>query len=82
MTRLVLSFSISSLVVALGVATAFVQSRSYALAADLDEMQEECEWYERRITGLREELERFEFELRVEENRLPTEAIVDPRGEY
>lgn len=70
MTRLVLSFSISSAVLGVGLAAAWVQSANYARAADLDWMQEECEWYRRRISCLRAELERFEFELRVEENGL------------
>ena len=76
MTRLVLSFSISSLVLALGIATAWLQSRNYSLAADLDEMQDECEWYERRISGLRVQLERFEFELLTEQNPSPNDHLV------
>ena len=76
MTRLVLSFSISSLVLALGIATAWLQSRNYSLAADLDEMQDECEWYERRITGLRVQLERFEFELLTEQNPSSNDHLV------
>ena len=78
MIRLVLSFSISSILLAVGLAVAWTQSRNYALAADLDEMQEECEWYERRIGGLREQLERFEFELCTRQNRL--DDPVPPRG--
>lgn len=69
MIRLVLSFSISSVLLALGLFTAWTQSKNYAVAADLDEMQEEVEWYVRRIGGFREQLERFEFDLRVQENR-------------
>ena len=68
MTRLVLSFSISSAVLAIGLLAAWIQSKNHARAAELDRMQEECEWHERRISGLREQLERFEFELTVQEN--------------
>lgn len=68
MTRLVLSFSISSAVLILGLATAWIQSSNYDRAADLDGMQEELEWFERRSSGLRDELQRFEFGLHVQEN--------------
>ena len=81
MIRFVLSFSISSMVLTIGLAAAWHQSRNYALAADLDEMQEECEWYERRISGLREDLARFEFGLMVEDNQAG-DGDTEGRGEH
>ena len=55
MTRLVLSFSLSSAVLVLALVAASFQSRNFARAAELDRMQRESEWNERRITGLREQ---------------------------
>lgn len=77
MIRLVLSFSISSAVLVMVLLTARTQSRNFAVAADLDEMMEEREWYERRISGLRETLERFEFDLHVEQNRERVDDYID-----
>lgn len=77
MIRLVLSFSITSAVLVMVLLTARTQSRNFALAADLDEMMEEREWYERRISGLRETLERFEFDLHVEQNRERVDDYID-----
>ncbi len=68
MTRLVLSFSLSSVVLVLALVAASFQSRNFASAAELDRLQRESEWNERRITELREQLQRFEFELSVEED--------------
>ena len=68
MIRLALSFSISSAVLALGLVAAWIQSKNYARAADMDWMQEQCEWYRRRCSGLEAELARFELELRFGEN--------------
>jgi len=76
-TRLVLSFSLSSAVLVLALVAASFQSKNFARAAELDRMQRESEWNERRITGLREQLHRFEFELSVEEN--PEQETL-PRG--
>jgi len=64
-------------VLVLALVAASFQSRNFARAAELDRMQRESEWNERRITGLREQLERFEFELDVEEN--PKQESL-PRG--
>ncbi|MEE8467183.1 MAG: hypothetical protein V3T22_01930 [Planctomycetota bacterium] len=68
MTRLVLSFSLSSAVLVLALVAASIQSRNFASAAELDRLQRASEWNERRITELREQLQRFEFELCVEED--------------
>ena len=70
MTRLVLSFLVSVLVLAVGVATSWLQAVNFAQAAELDRMQRESEWFERSKTALREQVERFEFEWRVAQNRL------------
>lgn len=77
MTRLVLSFSLSSAVLVAALVAASFQSKNFARAAELDRMQRESEWNERRITGLREQLQRFEFELDVEQNP-DTKSL--PRG--
>ena len=69
MTRLVLSFLVSVLVLVVGVLAAWLQSENYAEAAKLDRLQRECEWFERSKSALREQVERFEFEWRVEQNR-------------
>ncbi len=69
MTRLVLSLLVSALVLVAGVTAAWFQSRNFAQAAELDELQRESEWYERRKRRLREDIERFEFEYLVEQNR-------------
>ena len=75
MTRLVLSFLVSVLVVVVGVIAAWLQSENYGKAADLDRRQRECEWFERSKTALREKVERFDFEWRVEQNRLIDERF-------
>ena len=62
MTRMILSFFISGLVLALGMLTAFVQSANFRCAAQLDEMQLESQWYLRRVSLLREQIERNEFD--------------------
>ena len=70
MTRLVLSFSVSVLVLVVGVLAAWRQSENYAEAAQLDQLQRQCAWWERSKSALREQIERFEFEWRVEQNRI------------
>ena len=79
MTRLMLSFSISSAVLALGLFAAWVQSRNFARAAELDRMQRESEWYMRRSSGLRAQVERMEFALRVQHNAALEGQV--PRGQ-
>ncbi len=69
MTRLVLSVSVSSAVLGLGLWAALVQSRNFDRAARLDRLQHEAEWYARRSSGLQERVERLEFALRVAQNR-------------
>ena len=67
MTRCVLSFFVSGLVLACGVVVSWLQSENYASAARLDRLQMESEWHERECSGLRARLERFEF-MAVEED--------------
>lgn len=69
MTRLVLSLSVSSAVLVVGLLAAFVQSRNFARAAELDRLQRESDWYVRRTTGLRARTQRMEFALRVQQNQ-------------
>ena len=76
--RAALSFFLSCLVLTAGGATAWLQSRNFAHAAALDRMQEESQWYQRRTTQLRERIERFEFESRLEQT--PDVEPRDSRG--
>ena len=62
MIRTWLSFSVSGLVLAAGIYTACVQSENFARAAELHELQLDSEWYLRRATQLRAELEGERFE--------------------
>ena len=63
MIRTWLSFSISGLVLLVGTYAACVQSDNFARAARLHELQLESDWYVRRATQLRVELERERFEF-------------------
>jgi len=67
MTRVLLSFFVSGLLIVVGIYTAWVQSGNYALAGELDRLQLESEWHMRRASELREAIERFEFEAVVDE---------------
>lgn len=67
MTRVVLAFAVSGLALCVGLFTAWVQSRNYARAAQLDFMQRESVWYQRCTSELRERIERFEFDPPAEE---------------
>ena len=51
-----------------GLFAAWVQSRNYARAAQLDFMQRESVWYQRCTSELRERIERFEFEALVQQD--------------
>ena len=59
---MLLSFLVSGLVLAVGIGTAFVQSDNFAKAAALDNMQLESQWYMRRTSLLRAQLERNAFD--------------------
>ncbi len=80
MIRLVLSFSISSAVLVLGLYTAYVQSQNFARAAELDRLQRSSEWHLRRTSELREELEHLEFELAILQNA--EHESTDDRGRH
>ena len=67
MTRGLISLIVSGLVVGTGILTAWVQCGNYACAGELDELQLESQWFDRRSSELREELERFEFEAVLED---------------
>ena len=69
MIRAVLSVLLCTAVLALGAATAGVQVENYEAAAELDRLTRESEWNLRRSSGLRVELERFEFDLAAEHTR-------------
>ena len=68
MTRLVLAVLLASAVLAVGLYAAWIQSRNFHRAAELDRMQRESDWYLRRSTGLRAKIERMDFALRVQQN--------------
>jgi hypothetical protein len=61
-TRIVLAFFVSGLVLATALVAAWVQSNNFRRAARLDDLQLESQWYLRRISLLREDLERSAFE--------------------
>ncbi|MDB2576250.1 hypothetical protein N9Z54_03480 [Planctomycetota bacterium] len=69
MIRAALSLLSCAAVLALGAATAGVQVENYEDAAELDRLTRESEWNLRRSSGLRVELERFEFDLAAEHTR-------------
>lgn len=69
MTRLVLSLSVASAVLAVGLSAAFVQSRNFARAAELDRLQRESDWFLRRTSGLKARTQRMDFALRVQQNQ-------------
>ena len=77
MTRVVLSFFVSGLVIVLGGFTSFVQSANFAQAAELDRLQREIDWNLRRTSELREVLERFAFDPSASETE-PKEQDSEP----
>lgn len=69
--RALLSFTLASVAMGIGLRSAWIQAYNYEQGAVLDQLQVETEWYERRITGLRANLERQAFEARLEDERVP-----------
>jgi len=69
MIRAALSVFLCAAVLAIGATTAGVQVQNYEDAAELDRLTQESEWNLRRSSGLRVELERFEFDLAAEHTR-------------
>lgn len=80
MIRIWLSFSISGLVLVVGTYAACVQSDNFARAARMHELQLESDWYLRRATQLRVELEthRFEFSAPARADLGSTATDLDP----
>ena len=70
MTRLVLSISVSSVVLAVGLYVAWVQSANFARAAELHHLAGESTWYARLADDLLVRTERMEFALRVQQNQV------------
>lgn len=68
MTRLVLSLSVSSAVLFVGLTTTWVQSSNFAHAAELHQLQRDSDGYVRRAIWLRNQIERMEFDLLVQQN--------------
>ena len=69
MIRPALALSMSAAALAAGATTSFVQVENFAVAAELDRLSREAEWNACRCSGLRVELERFEFDLDAEQTR-------------
>ena len=69
MIRAALSAFFCAAALAAGAATANVQVGNFERAAELDRLTRETEWNLRRCSGLRVELERFEFDLAAEQTR-------------
>ena len=61
MKRSVLGCLCGAAALAVGIAVCFLQADNFEEGARLQGMQVELEWYERRISGLRSEISRFEF---------------------
>lgn len=83
--RGLLSFILASLAMGIGLRSAWIQAHNFEQGAVLDQLQVETEWYERRITGLRANLERQAFEARLEDERFldvdePNESAEPVRG--
>jgi hypothetical protein len=66
--RELLSCMLSCVVLGVGARATFVQSDNFDRAARCDALQREVEWFERRMTGLEESIERFEFEESARKN--------------
>lgn len=73
MIRAALSVTLCAAALAVGAGTASIQVRNYEGAAELDRLTRESEWNLRRCSGLRVELERFEFDLAAEQTRRSSE---------
>ncbi|MEZ5975317.1 MAG: hypothetical protein R3F17_04110 [Planctomycetota bacterium] len=69
MKRLPLAFFVSAVAFGVGCLTCSLQADNFEEGARLQSLQSETEWYERRISGLRSELSRFEFQATTLENR-------------
>ncbi len=61
MSRTILGLLCGTAALAMGVYACFVQADNFDEGARLQTMQVELEWYERRISGLRSEISRYEF---------------------
>lgn len=73
--RALLSFTLASVAMGTGLRSAWIQAYNFEQGAVLNRLQAETEWYERRITGLRANLERQAFEARLEDERV---EVPDP----
>ena len=69
MMRIGLAVIVSGAAFCVGSWSSFVQADNFEEGARLQGLQVEIEWYERRISGLRSEISRFEFEAQTQEDR-------------
>lgn len=69
MIRRALALSMSAATLTAAAMTSQLQVENFELAAELDRLSQEAEWNARRCSGLRVELERFEFDLDAEQTR-------------
>lgn len=71
--RVLLSFTLASIAMGIGLRSAWIQAENFEQGAQLDRLQVDLDWYQRGITGLRASLERMEFEALLEDRRTPEE---------
>ena len=72
--RVLLCFSLASIAMGIGLRSAWIQAHNFEQGAELDRLQVELEWYQRRITGFRATLERMEFEALLADQESPEEG--------
>ena len=72
MKRSVLGFVCAATALGVGIYTCFLQADNFDEGARLQGLQVELEWYERRISGLRSEISRFEFDEQTRNNQDPS----------
>lgn len=76
--RNTLGISLSVFAFAIATRTVQVQVENFELAAELDRLEVESEWNARRCSGLRSELERFDFDLEAQHTRGTSEERQRP----
>ncbi|MFT7676169.1 MAG: hypothetical protein ACI8QC_000137 [Planctomycetota bacterium] len=72
--RVLLSFTLASIAMGIGLRSAWIQAHNFERGAQLDRLQVGLDWYQRRVTGLRATLERMEFEALLEDYSGPEEG--------
>ncbi len=78
MKRTVWGLLCGGVALGMGVYACFVQAENYEEGARLQTLQVELEWYERRISGLRSEVSRFEFMGETKAFDAPATVLREP----